>query len=210
MDNSFEAGDLRSMQAELAEQIRGSGIDASIVESFPNYYGLQFQFVFSNSKTPYRGLAWGGYFDLASTGGRIQYKDYSGEVTADEILSAYSLGFLLEERVLITSELECSFNVGVPFIWCYLDYALTTRIGSSSHKENPGFNAFSAGLKPGISVEYTLNRFVIGLSLDYLVCIPVAFKLNNNSDATLTTTNGKNVTMGLNGIKAGLGIGVNF
>lgn len=64
-----------------------SVFSSETVESFPSRFGYDISFQHTNSK---RSI--GFFYSYQSTGGRVHYSDYSGELKMDQIINGNSIG----------------------------------------------------------------------------------------------------------------------
>jgi len=83
---------LKNYQQEMLSQMPVKG---KITNSFPGYLNYSFDIVFFDS-TYYAGFMMGH----TSTGGRIQYNDYSGSITADQLVKMNYRGILIAKRII--------------------------------------------------------------------------------------------------------------
>lgn len=208
--NIFSMSDLKKVQTEIQSDMINSGIPASIVESFPPYFGLQLEIVLPATFINAADLNYGFLIDFSSTGGRVDYKDYSGEVKFDQVVKAFSFGVLIEFQKIKNEHLFFTYGLKVPLIIASLDNKGTTIIGDNYSENNFKFNSFSVGIEPNFNLFYAVNNFIFGVSLGYLICIPSNYTYSENSDAFLQKRNGDPVTIGTNGLRLGLKVGYNF
>jgi hypothetical protein len=208
--NLFGMTDETGIQNQLLQQIHDQGIPAVATESFPAYYGMQFRIMFIFPDTSEIKYLLGPYLDVASTGGRIDYKDYSGEVKVDQLFSAYSLGFSGEMKIPLNNNFYLSPSLSIPLIFGSFKVKSDTRIGNSSTTQELDFNATSFGFQPGISLSYDYSHFTIGINASYLISLATTYTLDSNANAELLNSQGGKVTMGMNGVRLGIILGCNF
>ncbi|MGE5500195.1 MAG: hypothetical protein ACM3Q2_19140 [Syntrophothermus sp.] len=203
--NHFSADDLKTIQEQLAGQLRSIGIPVSVVESFPPYYGMQFQVLFPVKDSA--KLNMGFYYEQFSTGGRLHYKDYSGEVGIDQILKANVAGLLLEKILEPKHNVSFSLNIGLSLIWASLDMKTFERIYDQRDESTEVLKNFTLGLLPGFSLSYNLFNVVFSGGVSYQICLPSAFDYNGE---IVKNQNGDPYRPGMQGIRFSLGLGYNF
>ncbi|MGE5440017.1 MAG: hypothetical protein ACM3UR_09170 [Bacteroidota bacterium] len=199
--NFFAANDLKAAQQDMQRNLRGVG--AETLESFPPYFGMQFQFLMpvKDSSEVNAGL----YFEQFSTGGRIHYEDYSGEIGFDQILSSNAFGIMIEKNYKSKRRLNLSLNLGVSLIWT--SYTLKTygRIFDQKESESVTYDGITIGFTPGITLFREISNFTILGSVGYQICLPSTFKYNG---ATVRVTIFENtISPGIYGLRLGFGLG---
>lgn len=101
--NYFTMDDFKAFQHELRSDLTTIGIPAQITEQYLPFYGVQVGIMFPLEPSDVHTMFLGALLDYSSTGGRIQYQDYSGEVRNDHIAVEYSFGGILSKRILLSS-----------------------------------------------------------------------------------------------------------
>lgn len=87
----------RSLKDYQQETLSQMPVEGKITNSFPGYLNYSFDVVFFDS-TYYVGFMMGH----TSTGGRIQYNDYSGSITADQLVKMNYRGVVIAKRIVPT------------------------------------------------------------------------------------------------------------
>ena len=208
--NFFAMSDETAMQNDLLKDLKVQGIPAIATESFPPYYGLQLQLVYiikSNSGKEYH---LGFFFDQASTGGRIDYKDYSGEIKVDQLFKAFSFGPTGELNKDLGGNFNCTLGLSIPLIFGSIGVKNESRIGNNINTQQVDFLSFTVGIESGITFSYLLQNISIGINLDRLIAFSSSYTLDTNSDVKLLNNAGDPVTMGMNGPRFGLTLGYSF
>lgn len=202
--NTYSMSDLKGIQNELLNDIRELNIPADIVESFPSYPGYKFGFLIPVIDTTDRTFSIGGYFEHGSTGGRIHYQDYSGELSADQLAVETSIGTMIDYEYHYNE----IFNIGLNFGVCYTlsSFSITSylRVGDESQEEELGFSSYSFSFEPAIIPSAYLWGMKMGISLSYLIDIPSNLEFDQYSEAYLTNQSGDKVTINWSGFRLGL------
>jgi hypothetical protein len=101
-------GDMKTLLSNQADELEGQiGVPIEVVASYPLRPGAALELYYA----PRNGVRLGGRFGYVETGGRIDYRDYSGHFTLDHRLTRWTFGVLGEHRF-------SSFSAPVPLqIW---------------------------------------------------------------------------------------------
>jgi hypothetical protein len=202
--------DESGIQDQLLQQLQGLGIPASKTESFPPDIGIQIRLLIiiqGNSGIEYR---LGPYIDYASTEGRIDYKDYSGEIKVDQVFNAISVGITSEMKFALDDNFYLSPTFSMPVIFGSLHFTSDTRVGDKSASNGFEFLATAFGLQPGISLSYEYSDFTLGLNASYLLCFSSSYTLNSNNDVILMNESGLKAGIGMTGPRLAFILGYNF
>lgn len=148
----------------------------------------------------------GAWFEFASTGGRLHYKDYSGYALMDQALTSFQGGPFAQYRVnkseewplyvtahgsvaTVTGKIKSEFQlVGVPEV------------------EEVKLKAINLGIRPGLMLGHVVGifNFQVGLGAE----IRSQDTLQDNEDQFFRTSDGKNLTAEWNGWRMTLGVGI--
>ncbi len=204
--NHFQMMDLKEYQNELLAGIVGGGIPAKITENYPPYIGYQIGFKIPAEENIYVG-GFGGY---TSTGSRIHYQDYSGELINDQIASAYTFAGILGTKQLLFENLSLDLSLSLELIISSWDNKSTLTLGDSTQQVNLEFGSLSFSIEPTVTPTYSFKNMNIGLSASYLLCIPTSLEYSSISDAYLIHRNKNRVLIDWSGYRIGLIIGYVF
>jgi hypothetical protein len=208
--NFYNMGSLKDLQRELLSDLTTQGIDAKITESFPAHLGFQIGLLFLLNPSGDRDLWLGGFYDYATTGGRVHYSDYSGEVGVDQVANAYSVGATIALSASDDELLKLDVSLSARLIFSDLDNEFLLRIGDEEQKETLSFSSFSFGVEPAIIPSIVLSDFNLGLPVSYLVAIPTTLEYSRNSNAYLVNKSGDKVSIDWSGFKLGLLVKYSF
>ena len=203
---TYQMNQIEAFQQEIAKDVI---VPARVVDEFPATmtYELGFEYGYDERTT------YGGFFGYSSTGGRIHYRDYSGQLKIDQILSSYSLGmqtaFNLSE---FTTEEKMS-----PWFFCKLSAAYTLldltqhlEIGQESNSESFGFGSLNIGLQPGFSFRIPVASFSINPEISYEIQLPGKLFSEEYDDAYLLDQQGEEVTANWSGLRLGISVAKQF
>ena len=203
-DNAFVMQDLKDLQNELVRSLIVSGIPAKVTESYPSYAGFQLGFQMPVAKFGEHELLIGIYGDYTSTGGRIHYQDYSGEVKYDQVAIAHSVGALMGVRTRFSQMFHLDVNASVRLVGSTLRYGGMMRIAGNTQSSNWEFTSTAVGFEFGVLPTLDVLGFGLGVSASYLVYPPSTLELSSNEDAHLLHANGKDVLIDWSGLKLGV------
>lgn len=85
---TFSMKGLKDVQRTIT--IQTQELSTKVVESFPSKFGYDVSISHNNTKRSF-----GLFYTFFSTGGRVHYADYSGEIKFDQIVNGNSFGGLL-------------------------------------------------------------------------------------------------------------------
>jgi len=205
---TYTMGDMKSLQEELQE---GYPVDAKITESFPGYayYDL------SVTKQTGERFVIGGYFTYGSTGGRIHYEDYSGEVSSNQLVRYYSLGFPL--GIMISDDLDANawnfqLDFKPHFTMGELLLEFSSRIGSQRDAGSYEFRSFNFGIEPGFTAERRIgDKWGIDLFAGYnLTVVQGKLFFNETEGAYLQNEQNQAIGLDFSGLRVMLGLSYRF
>jgi hypothetical protein len=153
--------DLKKIQDERLSTIP---LPAKITDDFPwtlNYSG--------ELNVHLKNFCVGFAYFFLSSGSRISYSDYSGELTMDITTSAHGFGpsimypFYRKDRFLIGGRLQ------IPLMFSLIKSKDYVRILDESETSSETLYSFSIGLFPSIETSYNLSRWSLKLDIGYLI-----------------------------------------
>jgi len=149
--NTFQMEDLKELQKNLfIDPI----VPMETVYSFPAYIGFKgsITYVLDND------LELGGALLYASTGGRVQYQDFSGSITGDQLTHAFTFGALGRKTLKKTEKIGFGVSglAGVELTKLILDNSI--KIGNTFAESNEKFNALGIVILPSLFFKYHFNE----------------------------------------------------
>ncbi len=178
---SYSMSDVKSVQEQIFYGFRSEGIGVRITEEFPSYFNHQV----SLEKRISSKIALGSFISYQSTGGRIHLKDYSGEITSDQIVSNLAIGAILDIylREYKYFNLILSIQPSLQMSTLKLDEKIT--VYDNSYQNELKLKSLGFGFEPMIGLEYKFNRLIFrgdaGLGFNF----SGAFHLEGEPDAKL-------------------------
>lgn len=151
--------------------------------TFPAYLNTQIQFV-NHSADGRTGI--GFVWDHVSTGGRLAYRDYSGELRSDQRLRAEGIGLLYEGIFPITHRLSLVPSAQLLLTFTTLKNNEYQRIYTQVSEATIDFNALGVGFTPGAALRYQVGAWSLDASIGYHLATAQGFYQTGNKDITLT------------------------
>lgn len=152
---TYLMNDLSDLQQELSEQIP---VDSRVVQSFPGYIGHQLHMYLEFPL----GFNIGVLGDMATTGGRVHYIDYSGEIRIDMVVKRKSIGFIYEGRPWVINEYLYFFGgAKATAIFSKLAMEEYLNVYSSNNRKTYHFTSKGFGIEPQIALEFKISRLKV-------------------------------------------------
>jgi hypothetical protein len=201
----FNMKEMKKHQLELRAQFP---VDAKVIESFPAFWSYDLSLTGKLSDR----VRIGGSIGFTSTGGRIHYRDYSGEMECEQLTTAWVPAFqselLLNPKGKLPVSLTCA--AGAMLGRYSLDFSL--EVNNSSDSDNLKFKSTNFFLEPGIMA----NKRIVG-KLSALV--KAGYNINvfksrqdwvEDKDLFLQDGSGKEVRLDWSGFRLGVGLSFEF
>jgi hypothetical protein len=208
--NYFAMDDLKGIQHELLSDLTTMGIPAKITDAYSPFYGMQVGVMIPLGSAVEPTVFLGGLVDYSSTGGRIHYKDYSGEVKNDQIVVAYSYGAILTNRIFLSPIIELDLSISARLVSSYFKMISHWQVGDQIQDLTLNFSASSYGFEPCIMPCLRLSTISLGLSISYFLYAPKELEYEGHTDVNLFNKAGNKVTIDWTGLKFGLMFCYNF
>jgi hypothetical protein len=192
---------LKEFQRETLPAL--SFVPVKIVESFPATIGYDIHFSFSKGK-----FMLGGYYSFASTGGRIHYKDYSGEIKFDQIVSGKSVGASTVWKINSANQynIVVGFRTGITISNLLIDNTISVN-DQSDVNQSYLFKSLNLTISPLIEVEYPLGGFIIYAATRYEANVAKSgLNLNGNDDVFIELDSGENLKADWEGLRISAGV----
>ncbi len=176
-------------------------VKAVITNNFPSrlYYGIAINYIVN------QGFFLGLACNYNTTGSRISYKDYSGELKFDHVLSSYSPGFHVAFTINNGKHLRLSEETNISLICTKLK--ITEEILNEVNKII--FNSKSIGIEPDIVLSYKVKHVEISCKVGYLLDTKSKFKLEGDEGIILKDISTQEVIKNnWSGIRANVSIGL--
>jgi len=202
---TYSMKDLKEIQQSL--QIQAQPFSAKIVESFPSRFGYDVAFIRTNSK---RSI--GLFYSYQSTGGRIHYEDYSGELKMDQIINGNSIGaFITGDLTKSESyKLYGGIRVGITATNLKLQNTIVA-LDQQYLSERYKFESLNLFASPLLGGKVFYNRFYGFLEARYeWHAAKGPLTLNGDGDVYVTVNSDEKAKADWDGFRASVGIGYSF
>ncbi|MDD4109281.1 MAG: hypothetical protein PHH93_11235, partial [Prolixibacteraceae bacterium] len=173
----YSLKDLKDMNSEVLKNLP---VEGKITDDFPDqpYYGIGIYY--QTSELIAIGIT--GFYN--TTGSRISYKDFSGELKIDNILTSYSPGIsirfkLLDKRLKLFEENKISYS--------FSKLKMHEEVLNSA--EEMTFKSSGLQFEPRFRLSYNISALELGLNAGYLIDFPGKNRLVGDKDAILQYTN---------------------
>lgn len=207
--NSFAINDIKKLQDLAAHEFRLNRVPISATESFPSYYGYQFRVGLPVFSGYLNNIEPGILFDYSSTGGRLHYKDYSGEAKYDQVIKLYTYGAFAEKGYHLYYDFWAIGGLSLQLIKGSLKSDYILRIEDDEERYSSESSAYAFGFEPDLELRYERYYFYMGFSMGYMVSVPL--KSFNNDQPVLLLRNLSNMTsveLAMKGFRYGVTFGV--
>ena len=183
---SFNMKHLKDLQKEILDGLHWDGIDAKAFDNFPSTLSYQIQYL---KKT--KGSKLGFCFEFVSTGSRLDYRDYSGKYSFDQILNRYSFGFHGEQTPFIKISNNLIQYIQVSYLLTTLELQERLEIYDATlDNSSTTFLSHGGALELGFSYILFKSPLVIMFDLGGSITYSQAFFWEKNSDAKLSSEKG--------------------
>jgi hypothetical protein len=193
---------MKELQADLP-------VDIHITDNFPGYWYYELNFSYSFENDLLTGLSFG----YGSTGGRMHYRDYSGEVSADLLVDGITIAPQLGWRIpntnrnniyVLKARVGCTFG----------DYHLLfkSKIGDPPSEDNLRFRSMNILFEPGFNYTRMVSR-VFGVNAYIGMNLNLAkgkLFLDSSDESYLLNNDEQPVTLDWTGLRASLGVTIMF
>lgn len=203
---TYRMSNLKAFQKELLADFPE---DSRITEDFPGYlyYDLTIAQPLSDQ------LRMGISATYGSTGGRLSYKDYSGEVTGNQLVRYLGVGVPFKLSVYDNPDKELSLNLvltpQVSMNWLTLEFY--SRLNNQSDESRYKFRSLNFAIEPGISATKSFGLWEIDFFGGYNVNVVKGnLFFTKNEEAYLQDANGDPVKIDLSGLRFSLGVAYIF
>ena len=202
---SYAMTDLKDYGQNLLEYFP---VDVRYVEKFPPYWYYEI-----SVSQPIDKYYVGGVVSYGSSGGRVNYTDYSGSITMDQNVRYLELG--VQSGVILNPQATSGafkFEIRPVVTFGWHDLIFSSRIGNHTEKEQFEFKSTNIGLQPGFSYSKKIFRsFALQIYAGYNLNVYKG-KLFLKEDDSLFLQNdaGEKVSLDWSGFRGGLGITMNL
>lgn len=205
--NFYRFSDLKEFQKDLHSEIDNIyRINSRNVSSFPPYLNFQLRILSKSINFGVENFSSGAFIEYSSSGSRIYYGDFSGELIAEQSIRIYSAGLSFEKNVFIGNDIKLNLGVNIPISYTTLNNILSVR----NNKDEALYESFTLGFEPFVGSYYYLGNYSIGIEIAYRATSSSDYSLENDDKVILQKADGEDVNNGINGFKIGLLVNIEF
>jgi hypothetical protein len=178
-----------------------------IVDKFPSFAGYNLLTRYDVSPRTTLGVR----LQYVSTGGRVDYGDYSGQITHDQLLHAFSIGLNSTIRITKPSDWQgfLSFTAGTTRT--SLNLSTTSHRSDLKSTYNYYFRSYNYFFNPAIKVGRKISsHLMLYATAGYDFQIHRTLRAPQDDRAYLKTSNGRDVIAEWDGVRLGAGISYQF
>ncbi len=176
---SYSLSDLRDMNSEILKNLPVKG---KLTDDFPMqpFYGVAI--LYQTSDVIAIGVT--GFYN--TTGSRISYKDYSGELLADNILTSWSPGIaarfkLTDKRLNLYEETRIAY--------AFSKLQMNEKV--LSYSDEMTFKSAGLQVEPKFKLTYDIGNLEFGLNAGYLFDFGGKNRLTGDKDSVLQFSDSK-------------------
>jgi hypothetical protein len=192
----YAMDDLKTLQHSYLVNLP---VNAEIVNNFPARPFPEIK-VFYFLKILSAGLT----YSFHSTGSKVNYKDYSGEINYTQITNLNAFGQFVRLRFLNVKHMRASLSFQTNLAYTNLKLSQTVQIFDENASEAYKLKAFSIFGEPGLDVIFPFKNFEIGLFGGYCIDTKGEFYLNNDASMHITLPDNKNARTNWSGYRIGI------
>ncbi|MCJ8166753.1 hypothetical protein MKJ04_18040 [Pontibacter sp. E15-1] len=195
---------MKSMKELQQQAVHTSGIDAKTTDTFGPYV----QFGANVLKDLNENTRAGIFVEHGSTGGRVSYRDYSGEILIDDLMSYNAVGGMLYSHYAIReSKLHFFSGMELNAFFSKLVHKEYWRIYTESAESEDTFKAIGVGIKPFVGLQYPVVHLPLRLSVGYMASASAPFHEPGKPKNKLTrNADGKSLEPGWSGLRLNLSV----
>lgn len=209
--NYYSFNDLKEIQTEYHLNLKTKyGLNSTITENFPSFYGYQLQFLVNSTILGIDNFYLGVFSEFSSSGSRLYYGDYTGEIRFDQILTNISVGPYFDKTIKLSDCFYIDIGLKIPITFSNLEMRTSRRILENNNSEENNYDNILIGAEPILILSYKFDSYLIGLTTAYLHVLPSSFTSESDPTIYLYNENGDEVSAGTNGFKIGILFGYNF
>jgi len=207
MGSSYSSNNLSQLESLLQEVNRDfnyNNVPTVFIEKFPAYFSYNLGGIYFFDTAAFGEIGIGGALRYFSTGGRIHYKDYSGEAGFDALIDRLSFGLLLEKSII---KKIASLNVYSILSYNKSDLSLIYlfRVGESEEYSDLDFNATYSSIELGLVYNYPLYKSIsAALKAGYEFSSNGDLVFDDNEEIKLIDSSKNTVKVDWTGFRIGL------
>lgn len=201
----FNMKEMKKHQSELKVQFP---TDVKIIKSFPAFWFYELSLT---GKITNR-VRIGGAIGFTSTGGRMDYRDYSGEIECNQLTTAWVTAIQSEVLLNANKKLPIYFTCKTGAAFGRYDLDISVELNNDKHSDNFKFHSGNLFIEPGIMAhKHIVGTLSATLNAGYNINIfKGKQKLVDNNDLFLLDNSGNEVRLDWSGFRTAVGLSIAF
>ena len=181
-------------------------VPTGIVQNYPAFLVFDAKGLFHGEQ--FRAGITGKYM---SSGARISYRDYSGELRVDHLSRAYAVGGSFEKPVWTLNQLSLLLVGDLVLVRSFVDIKSYVAVHEESDSQTLGITSIGLGAEPAVRLRYRLGRFSTGINAGYFANWNAGLHLRGNRRAVLNGgANGGPIRADWSGVRGSLHLAVDL
>jgi hypothetical protein len=178
-------------------------IPVSAIDNFPPYLFVEPRVNWRFSQNSRFGL----HFLYTSTGSRVRYFDYSGELKQDQVVELYAPGVSWEYLSISFYHMELWIVFDCSYLYSKYDASTFFRLEDEQEFSHENYSAKGFALEPGMQLTYPYGRFLFHFRMDYRFAHSSRLSTRKNGKTEYFILNDSPVPIQWGGWLWGIGIG---
>lgn len=195
---TFNQHSLKDFQQEVLSEMPVQG---KILSSFPGYLNYSIDAIFFDS-TYFVGVMMGH----TSTGARIQYTDYSGSITYDQVVKMNYFGLVAAKRILSTRYGNVFLGMDLLAYRNSVEFEYSEVVLDQLYKSSISLKSLNLALGTFIQIHKRFGNFLVKGSGGYEFHMAKDLYYEE-SGQTFLTSSGETLKVNADGLRFSLGIG---
>jgi hypothetical protein len=197
--------DLQKLQKHNSAAV-DPAIHVRLVEDFPVNDYMQGAWKFSINEKYKMGFLVG----FNTTGSRIHYADYTGELSYEIVAKAFNFGIELERLIFQAGRFDISIDADFSMYSSVIKSRELLIILNNSSSTSIRYESISPTFEPGLSLNYSIKPFLIGLHAGYLLDPGARLFWNYGDPKPALTYESGNSRSNWTGFRIGVAVGFVF
>jgi hypothetical protein len=202
---SYYMSDLEEVQNYLIDYYAQYQIPISSVDNFPPYWNFQIQYARKLNDS----FSLSGFYGYASTGGRVHYLDYSGEIKSDQVVSANFYGAGGEYIFNPSEPFKYFISFQASIVFSSLEIKDLFRIYNDATSSTTKLSSNSVGFEPAAGLEFNLMALLLRFEAGVFFNFEGTFYFEEDPDVDFKLE-GNEISPNWMGYRIGFSIGYGF
>lgn len=201
---TYHMRSLKNLMTRAQKTYLSQNIPVEKVHYFPAHSNIQLQVT--------RGLnathSLGGYLEYASTGSRVDYRDYSGKIGSDMIVEMIGAGGLYENqmnKILNKYNLIASFQLSA--IYTIVKTRDYIEIHGNSESLGADLRSVSFGIEHGYRLQTQWKEYIFGIYGGFLFNIGFPLHIAGRQNYEIQNASGDKIKAEWMGLRLALMVG---